>query len=151
VFRGSCLTGPRHAAVPLHGFLSYIVRCATTGALYTIHGHRGKQVRDQIHSRDVALLFLEFFRAPRAGEVYNLGGGRANSASIVEVIQALEDRGKALQYEYDAAPRIGDHICYISDTSKLRAHFPRWRVTISLSQIIDEIFSEGRLSLACAR
>ena len=126
VFRGGCLTGPRHSAVELHGYLAYIVHCAVTDKEYTVLGYKGKQVRDQIHSHDVARLFLEFFHHPRAGEVYNLGGGRANSISILETIEALAQLGFSLRYQYKDENRIGDHICYISDLRKIRSHFPNW-------------------------
>jgi CDP-paratose 2-epimerase len=139
VFRGGCLTGPDHAAVELHGFLNYIVQCAVLGRPYTIFGHGGKQVRDQIHAADVAQLFLQFQRAPRCGEVYNLGGGRANSLSVRETIDALADRGFALDYRYDDRARTGDHICYVSDLRKLQAHFPGWRLAYDTTRILDEI------------
>jgi CDP-paratose 2-epimerase len=139
VFRGGCLTGPQHAAVELHGYLAYIIYCATAGKEYTIYGYKGKQVRDQIHSYDVAHLFLEFFRAPRCGEVYNLGGGRANSLSILETVDALRAMGLKLRYRYQDTNRVGDHICYISDLSKLRAHFPNWKMQYDLPRILDEI------------
>jgi CDP-paratose 2-epimerase len=139
VFRGGCLTGPQHAAVELHGYLAYIVHCAATGKEYTIYGYKGKQVRDQIHSYDVAHLFLEFFRSPRYGEVYNLGGGRANSLSILETVDALSAMGLKLNYGYKDTNRVGDHICYISDLSKLHAHFPNWKMQYDLPRILDEI------------
>jgi len=139
IFRGGCLTGPQHAAVELHGYLAYIVHCAVTGKKYTINGYKGKQVRDQIHSRDVANLFLHFFRKPRCGEVYNMGGGRANSLSILETIDALEAMGHHLQYDYRDENRKGDHICYISDLRKLRSHFPEWRLEYDLPRILGEI------------
>ena len=139
VFRGGCLTGPQHAAVELHGYLAYIVHCAAAGKEYTIYGYKGKQVRDQIHSYDVAHLFMEFFRAPRCGEVYNLGGGRANSLSILETIDRLAAMGLKLRYSYKDTNRVGDHICYISDLSKLRAHFPNWKMQYDLPRILDEI------------
>jgi len=139
VFRGGCLTGPQHAAVELHGYLGYIIHCAATGKEYTVYGYKGKQVRDQIHSYDVAHLFLEFFRYPRCGEVYNLGGGRANSLSILETVDALAAMGLKLHYSYKDTNRIGDHICYISDLSKLRAHFPKWKMQYDLPRILEEI------------
>jgi CDP-paratose 2-epimerase len=139
VFRGGCLTGPQHAAVELHGYLAYIVHCAVTGKKYTVYGYKGKQVRDQIHAHDVAQLFLHFFRHPRAGEVYNLGGGRANSISILETLDMLAGMGYALQYEYRDENRKGDHICYISDLSKLRAHFPEWNLEYDLPRILTEL------------
>ncbi len=139
VFRGGCLTGPQHAAVQLHGYLAYIVMCAVSGREYTIFGYKGKQVRDQIHCRDVAHLFLEFYKKPRAGEVYNIGGGRKNSLSVLETIDALAAMGHQLKYKYDEANRTGDHICYISDLSKLYAHFPDWKLEYDLPKILDEI------------
>ncbi len=139
VFRGGCLTGPMHAAVELHGYLSYVVYCAVIGKPYTIYGYKGKQVRDQIHSRDVAQLFLCFFKNPRYGEVYNLGGGRRNSISVLETIDLLEDFGWRLQYEYQEQHRRGDHICYISDLTKLRSHFPEWKLNYDLPKIVSEI------------
>jgi len=139
IFRGGCLTGPQHAAVELHGYLAYIVLCAVTGKPYTIYGYQGKQVRDQIHSADVVNLFLEFYRNPRAGEVYNLGGGRANSLSILETIAILADMGFNLKYEYSSTNRTGDHICYISDLTKIKSHYPNWSLQHPVRQIIQEI------------
>ena len=139
IFRGGCLTGPQHAAVELHGYLAYIVICALTGREYTIYGYKGKQVRDQIHCRDVARLFLEFYRNPRQGEVYNLGGGRANSVSILETIDLLADMGLHLRHQYKDVNRIGDHICYISDLRKLQSHFPKWTLEYDLPRIVEEI------------
>lgn len=144
VFRGGCLTGPDHAAVELHGFLNYIVRCAVAGTPYTIFGYGGKQVRDQIHAYDVVQLFLQFARAPRCGEVYNLGGGRGNSLSLLETVAALADRGFRLDYRYEDRPRTGDHICYISDLRKIQAHFPAWRLTYDTARILDEIVARYR-------
>ncbi len=139
IFRGGCLTGPQHAAVELHGYLGYIVHCAVTGKEYTIYGYKGKQVRDQIHSYDVAQLFLEFFGAPRYGEVYNLGGGRRNSLSILETIDLLAGMGLQLRHSYKDANRTGDHICYISDLTKLHNHFPNWQMQYDLPRILHEI------------
>jgi CDP-paratose 2-epimerase len=139
IFRGGCLTGPQHAAVELHGYLAYIVLCSITGKPYTLYGYKGKQVRDQIHCRDVSRLFLEFFRAPRCGEVYNLGGGRQNSISIMETIRLLRAKGFNLNYRYDPTNRTGDHICYISDLAKIRSHFPNWKIEYDLNRILDEI------------
>ncbi|MGA2599621.1 MAG: NAD-dependent epimerase/dehydratase family protein [Bryobacteraceae bacterium] len=142
IFRGGCLTGPQHAAVELHGYLGYIVHCAVTGKPYTIFGYKGKQVRDQIHSHDVVRLFLEFYENPRPGEVYNLGGGRQNSLSILETIDLLGDMGCKLRYEYDEHNRIGDHICYITDLTKVKSHFPRWNREYGISRILSEIVSQ---------
>ena len=139
IFRGGCLTGPQHAAVELHGYLAYIVMCAVTGRPYTIFGYKGKQVRDQIHTRDVAHMFLHFFRTPRCGEVYNLGGGRQNSLSILETMAILADMGFKMDYTYQEEHRIGDHICYISDLTKLRAHFPAWKLEYDLPRIVCEL------------
>jgi CDP-paratose 2-epimerase len=143
IFRAGCLTGPMHAAVELHGYLAYIVHCAVTGRHYTIFGYGGKQVRDQIHSRDVARLFLEFFQRPGKGEVFNLGGGRANSLSILETIDLLAGMGFRLEHGYDERNRVGDHICYISGLSKIRARFPNWRLDYNLEGIVAEIVDEN--------
>jgi CDP-paratose 2-epimerase len=139
IFRGGCLTGPQHAAVELHGYLAYIVMCAVTGRPYTIFGYKGKQVRDQIHASDVAHVFLHFFCAPRCGEVYNLGGGRQNSLSILETIALLEEMGCKIDYTYQEQHRTGDHMCYISDLTKLQAHFPTWKLEYDLSKIVSEL------------
>jgi CDP-paratose 2-epimerase len=125
--------------VELHGYLAYIIICAVTGRPYTIYGFKGKQVRDQIHCRDVASLFLEFYRRPRAGEVYNLGGGRSNSLSILETIDLLAGLGFAPRYQLQPENRIGDHICYISDLRKVRSHFPGWQMQYNLPKIVNEI------------
>jgi CDP-paratose 2-epimerase len=139
IFRGGCLTGPQHSAVELHGYLGYIVKCAVEGRPYKIYGYKGKQVRDQIHAHDVASLFLAFHESPRCGEVYNLGGGRANSISILETIEKLAEMGFNLEYSYSDQNRTGDHICYISDLQKLTSHFPSWKIRRSLPRILDEI------------
>jgi CDP-paratose 2-epimerase len=141
VFRGGCLTGPQHAAVELHGFLAYIAFCACTGREYTIFGYKGKQVRDQIHCADVAAIFLEFFKAPRPGEVYNLGGGRSNSLSVLETIAILKEMGHPLKYSIRDENRVGDHICYISDLTKLKSHFPAWSITHHIRDILAEMVS----------
>ena len=140
IFRGGCLTGPSHSGVELHGYLSYLVKQVVSGGPYTIFGYKGKQVRDQIHSYDVVRAFEEFIKAPRPGEVYNLGGGRGNSASMMECITMVEDMtGKKLNSTYTDQNRIGDHICYISDLTKLKSHYPNWDITRSLSEICEEI------------
>jgi CDP-paratose 2-epimerase len=149
IFRGGCLTGPQHAAVELHGYLAYIVACAVQGRTYTVFGYKAKQVRDQIHSRDVAALFLEFYKQPRMGEVYNLGGGRGNSLSILETIDMLASMGFRLNYNYVDQVRTGDHICYISNLEKLRSHFPSWKIGHSLQAIMGEI-ADRHLRLAYA-
>ena len=144
VFRGGCLTGPQHSAVELHGYLVYIIICAMTGKEYQVYGYKGKQVRDQIHSHDVANLFLEFYKAPRCGEVYNMGGGRGNSISILETIDLLAAMGYTLKHSYKPDNRIGDHICYISDLSKIYKHFPNWKLEYDLPRIIGEIVDAHR-------
>ena len=151
IFRGGCLTGPSHSGVELHGFLSYLVKQIVTGGKYTIFGYKGKQVRDQIHSYDVVRAFEEFIKAPRAGEVYNLGGGRDNSASMMECIKMVEDMtGNKLDSTYSDKNRIGDHICYISDLTKLKSHYPNWGITKSLTQICEEIISAEQHKAAAA-
>jgi CDP-paratose 2-epimerase len=142
VFRGGCLTGPQHAAVELHGYLGYIVKCAVSGQPYTIYGYKGKQVRDQIHAADVAGLFLEFYKNPKCGEVYNLGGGRGNSLSILETVDALQGMGFTLKYSYSDQNRIGDHICYISDLTKVKADYPGWRLNYDLPHILQEMIEQ---------
>jgi CDP-paratose 2-epimerase len=138
--RGGCLTGPNHAGVELHGFLSYLVKVQLQGGTYRIYGYKGKQVRDNIHSYDVARAVQAIYESPRAGEVYNLGGGRENSCSIVEAFERVEQlTGKPMEYEYVDQNREGDHICYISDLSRLRSHYPGWRITRSLDDIFVEI------------
>ena len=140
VFRGGCLTGEHHSGVQLHGFLSYLVKVAKTGETYSIFGYKGKQVRDQIHSADVIAAFEAFEKNPRPGEVYNLGGGRENSASVLECIAKIEAlTGQKMNTRYVDEARKGDHICYISDLTKLRTHFPNWKLTRSLDQIIGRM------------
>jgi len=144
VFRGGCLTGEHHSSVQLHGFLSYLFKVARSGETYTIIGYKGKQVRDQIHSSDVIAAFNEFICNPRPGEVYNLGGGRGNSASILECISKIESLlGKKIATKYVDENRVGDHICYISDLSKLRSHFPNWNVRVTLDQILEKMARAG--------
>jgi CDP-paratose 2-epimerase len=138
--RGGCLTGPRHSGVELHGFLSYLVKCNVEGKKYFVYGYKGKQVRDNIHALDVTRFIEQFLAAPRSGEVYNLGGGRANSCSILEAFAMSEAAtGKPMVHEYVDKNREGDHICYISDLSKMRAHYPQWDITKSLETIVGEI------------
>ena len=151
IFRGGCLTAAHHAAVELHGYLAYIVNCAATGREYTIYGYKGKQVRDQIHSRDVASLFLAFYHKPRCGEVYNLGGGRSNSLSILETIDALAQMGCHLRYRYEERHRIGDHICYISDLSRLRSHYPEWSLEYRIPRILDEMVARYTAAVAAGK
>jgi CDP-paratose 2-epimerase len=152
VFRGGCLTGPNHSGVQLHGFLSYLVKVAMAGKTYTVFGYKGKQVRDNIHSYDVVRAAEEFFRNPRPGEVYNIGGGRDNSVSILEAFERIEQiTGKKVRWEYHDEARKGDHICYITDLRKLRAHFPGWRVTRSLDDILREIVNSEQKQVGAAR
>ena len=145
VFRGGCLTGPRHAGVELHGFLSYIIKCSLSGKPYTIFGYKGKQVRDQIHCYDVINAFEKFIENPKNGEVYNIGGCKKNSASILEVIDSIEDiSGKRLNYEYSETARTGDHICYYTDMTKFKKDFPSWNIQYSLRDIMEEIIDSER-------
>jgi len=139
--RGGCLTGPSHSGVELHGFLSYLIKCNGEGKKYNIFGYKGKQVRDNIHSYDVTRFIDEFLRAPRVAEVYNLGGGRGNSISILESFSKIESiSGKKMVYEYVDKNREGDHICYISDLSKMKTHYPNWDITKDLQTIFEEIY-----------
>jgi CDP-paratose 2-epimerase len=138
--RGGCLTGPNHSGVPLHGFISYLVKCNVEGREYTIFGYKGKQVRDNIHSFDVTTFIHAFIKAPRSGEVYNLGGGKGNSCSVLEAFKLVERfTGRAQRHTYVDTARTGDHICYYSDLRKMHAHYPAWRLTRSLEQTIAEI------------
>jgi CDP-paratose 2-epimerase len=140
IFRGGCLTGPAHSAVQLHGFLAYLVKVAARGGMYKIIGYKGKQVRDQIHSEDVIGAFEAFYHNPRPGEVYNLGGGPENAASILELIDRLEQmNGRRIPATYEETARTGDHIVYYSDLSKFRSHYPDWTLTRSLDSIVEEI------------
>jgi CDP-paratose 2-epimerase len=144
VFRGGCLTGPGHSGAELHGFLSYFFKAARSGACYTIFGYKGKQVRDQIHSEDVIRLFDEFYRNPRCGAVYNLGGGKENSVSILECIDRVEQLlHKKIHFRYSDQNRIGDHICYYTDLSKVKKDFPQWAITHSLDDIFEELAQCG--------
>ena len=147
-FRGGCLTGPNHSGVELHGFLSYLVKVALHKKPYTIFGYKGKQVRDQIHSEDVIRAFEAFIENPKPGEVYNLGGGRANSASVLECISMIKEiSGYEVQYTISDQNRIGDHICYISNLKKMMTDYPKWKISISLEQIIREIVEAERKNL----
>ncbi|HEY1242473.1 MAG TPA: NAD-dependent epimerase/dehydratase family protein [Bryobacteraceae bacterium] len=138
--RGGCLTGPNHSGVELHGFLSYLVKCNLEGREYKVYGYKGKQVRDNIHSEDVARFMYEFWKAPRSGEVYNLGGGKDNSCSILEAFRMAEQHtGRPMRWQYVDQNRIGDHICYYSDLRKMKAHYPAWSVSKSLETIFAEI------------
>jgi CDP-paratose 2-epimerase len=139
-FRGGCLTGPNHSGVELHGFLSFLVKTALKGKTFTIFGYKGKQVRDQIHSLDVVRAFEAFIDAPKPGEVYNLGGGRDSNASILECFEMIEAASnRKISWRYDERNREGDHICYISDMTKFRAHYPHWSLTRRVPDIVEEM------------
>jgi CDP-paratose 2-epimerase len=142
VFRGGCLTGPMHTGTELHGFLAYLMKCAVTERKYNIYGYKGKQVRDNIHSRDLIACFDEVFRAPRVAEVYNIGGGRFSNCSMQEAIGICEQlTGRPMDTEYREDNRIGDHIWYISDLTKFKAHYPGWRQQYDVPRILREIHS----------
>jgi CDP-paratose 2-epimerase len=145
VFRGGCLTGPSHSGVELHGFLSYLMKVTLSGGSYSVFGYKGKQVRDNIHSHDVVRAMEEFAANPRPGEVYNMGGGRENSVSMLEAIAQIEQlTGKKLDWRYVDENRKGDHICYISDLSKFQSHYPNWKITRSLPAILEEMAGQQR-------
>jgi CDP-paratose 2-epimerase len=144
-FRGGCLTGPNHAGAELHGFLAYLMRCAVTGTPYTIFGYLGKQVRDNIHSADLIAAFYEFFRAPRIAEVYNIGGGRFSNCSMLEAIDLVQEiSGRELASSYKDENRAGDHIWWISDTSRFAAHYPTWKLRYDVPAILREIYDANR-------
>jgi len=144
--RGGCLTGPNHSGVELHGFLSYLVKCNLERREYKVFGYKGKQVRDNIHSLDVAKFIEAFVKSPRSGEVYNIGGGRSNSCSILEAFKIAESfTGKPQIYAYLDENRVGDHICYISDLTKMRAHYPSWKISINLQETIRQIVEAWQL------
>jgi CDP-paratose 2-epimerase len=139
-FRGGCLTGPHHSGAELHGFLAYLARALRDGQKYRIYGYLGKQVRDNIHSYDVCTAVMAFYEQPRKAAVYNLGGGRANSISVLEAIERFEELfGRKLERVYVDEPRKGDHICYISNLARLRSDYPDWQVTISLDEILEQL------------
>lgn len=140
VFRGGCLTGPSHSGTKLHGFLSYLMKCTVTGASYQVLGYRGKQVRDNIHSYDLVNAFYHFHSAPRIGEVYNIGGSRFSSCSLLEAIEMCEGiAGKKLNWTYQDQNRIGDHIWWISDVRKFKNHYSAWNLTYNVGDILSEI------------
>jgi CDP-paratose 2-epimerase len=144
VFRGGCLTGPRHSGTMLHGFLAYLMKCVVTGTPYTVFGYRGKQVRDNIHSFDLITAFDAFFRAPRSGEVYNIGGSRFSHCSMLEAIGLCEQiAGKKLTWQYEERNRVGDHIWYVSDTGKFQRHYPEWRQKYALRPLLEDIFEKN--------
>ena len=140
--QGGCLTGPSHSGVELHGFLSYLIKCNIEGKTYKVFGYKGKQVRDNIHSEDVAQFISLFVNSPKIGEVYNLGGGKSNSCSILEAFEISEGfTGKRQNYVYEDENRIGDHICYYSDLSKISDHYPQFEIRNSLNDTIKQIVS----------
>ncbi|RZL05779.1 MAG: NAD-dependent epimerase/dehydratase family protein, partial [Pedobacter sp.] len=146
--RGGCLTGPSHSGVELHGFLSYLIKTNVTEGVYKVFGYKGKQVRDNIHSEDVARFIAEFIKSPKIGEVYNIGGGRQNSCSILEAFKITEGlTGKPMNYEYVDKARAGDHICYISNLDKMKQHYPAWDITISLERIFEQIVSSWEVRI----
>ncbi len=139
-FRAGCLTGPNHSGAELHGFLAYLVRCVVTGRTYRVYGYKGKQVRDNIHSYDVLTACLAFHDSPRSAAVYNLGGGRENSTSVLEAVDYLQElTGNPLQSEYVEQHRVGDHICYITNLQRWRTDYPQWELSRSLSEIYAEL------------
>lgn len=147
--RGGCLTGPSHSGVELHGFLSYLVRCNLSRTEYTVFGYKGKQVRDNIHSLDVARFIDCFIQRPRSGEVYNIGGGRENSCSILEAFQIVEEiSGTPQVSRYVDEPRRGDHICYFTDLTRIRSHYPDWDISVPLPRIFEQIVAAWHDRLA---
>ncbi|HVM00050.1 MAG TPA: NAD-dependent epimerase/dehydratase family protein [Egibacteraceae bacterium] len=143
-FRGGCLTGPSHAGTQLHGFLAYLMKCTVTGTGYTVFGYKGKQVRDNIHSEDLLAAFDAFYRAPRVGEVYNIGGGRFSNCSMLEAIEVCEElAGRKLAWTYRQEPRIGDHQWWISDVRRFQGHYPQWRVRYDTRAILEDIYRHG--------
>lgn len=147
-FRGGCLTGPGHSGTQLHGFLSYLVKCCVNGTPYTVFGHKGKQVRDNIHSYDLVQMFWQYHQAPRPGEVYNAGGSRFSNCSMQEAIAITEEIvGQTLQVSHSDEHRVGDHIWYVSDTRKFQAHYPQWRQEFGIRQIIEQIAFAAMTSL----
>lgn len=152
IFRGGCLTGPRHSGTQLHGFLSYLMKCAMAGEHYTVFGYSGKQVRDNIHSYDLVNAFYHFYQNPRIAEVYNIGGSRFSNCSMLEAIQICEEiTDKKLDWNYCETNRIGDHIWWISDIQKFKNHYPDWELTYSITDILKEIYQENTLRLSTGK
>jgi CDP-paratose 2-epimerase len=144
-FRGGCLTGPNHSGTMLHGFLSYLMKCAVTGDEYTVFGYKGKQVRDNIHSYDLVRMFEEFIGRPTCGEVYNAGGSRFSNCSVIEAIEMCElIAGQKMKIRYSANNRVGDHIWYISSVQKFKKHYPQWQFTHTVADILCEIFDANK-------
>jgi CDP-paratose 2-epimerase len=143
-FRGGCLTGPNHSGTKLHGFLSYLMKCAVTGTPYRVLGYKGKQVRDNIHSADLVRAFEHFFRQPRSGEVYNMGGGRFSNCSVLEAIDLCQEiTGKQMSWEYVPENRTGDHVWYISDLARFQQHYPEWNMKYRVPLILQEIYDSN--------
>ena len=141
VFRGGCLSGPKHSGTQLHGFLSYLMKCALTGDHYTIFGYKGKQVRDNIHAWDMINMFWNYYQNPRVGEVYNAGGSRHSNCSVLEALKICERiSDKKMNYSYASENRIGDHIWYISDVNKFKQHYPEWSYKYNLEDILSQIY-----------
>lgn len=148
IFRGGCLTGPSHSGAELHGFLSYLVKCCIMKKRYKVFGYKGKQVRDNIHSSDLVNAFYHFFKAPRQGEVYNIGGSRFANVSVLEAIGIAERlSGNKMDYEYVDQNRRGDHIWWISDVSKFQSHYPDWKYKYNIEDTIKEIYEAQRALL----
>ena len=144
-FRGGCLTGPLHSGAQMHGFLSYLMKCAITGDQYTIFGYKGKQVRDNIHSHDLVTMFWHYYENPRPAAVYNAGGSRYSNCSVIEAISLCEEiTGKKMNYRYSDSNRIGDHVWYVSDISSFRSDFPTWEFRYNLSDTLTQIFEALR-------
>ena len=144
IFRGGCLTGPDHSGVELHGFLAYLIKCIKENKPYTIFGYKGKQVRDNIHASDLISMFENFIHNPKQGEVYNVGGGRQNSISILELLNIITENYNISYNKFKIIDdnRVGDHIWYISDLTKFKAHYPKWEQQYTIHNIIDSIFSD---------
>jgi CDP-paratose 2-epimerase len=141
-FRGGCLTGPNHSGAQLHGFLSYLMKCTMNGEHYTIYGYKGKQVRDNIHSYDLVNMFWQFYKSPRKGEVYNVGGSRHSNCSVLEAVTMCEQiAGKKLKVSYSEGNRNGDHIWWISDIRKFQSHYPEWSYKFNLNNILNDIYN----------
>ncbi len=152
VFRGGCLTGPAHSGTELHGFLAYLVKCAVTGRPYVVYGYGGKQVRDNMHSQDLVSAFWHFFRNPRPGEVYNIGGSRHSNCSILEAMHRIESLSKLrVKHSITEQARSGDHIWWISDVSKFMGHYPFWNYTYSLDRILEQIIEAATFRSRCQR
>ncbi len=148
VLRGGCLTGPNHSGVELHGFLSYLIQCNIEERKYNIYGYKGKQVRDNIHSYDVARFIDCFIESPRIAEVYNIGGGKENTCSIIEAFEIIQKlSSKQMISEYLENHRIGDHICYYSDLTKMQQHYPNWSISVSLHEIFEQIYQSFKAKI----